>query len=166
MALTDRVSWSMNYSQSLIIVSFIRLIEILVVLVKSLHFKLLLHLICRFVLMFRSIDFLNGPVNELLQWMVQFSTKYWCFVTSWFLFQERCSRNVRQYHFCTWPDMGLPDDPSVVVNFIQIIKEYNPKKAGPMIVHCRCVKEFRYSYWWRARHVGVLTVGNDQNGRL
>ncbi|XP_033637087.1 receptor-type tyrosine-protein phosphatase epsilon-like [Asterias rubens] len=50
--------------------------------------------------------------------------------------QERCSRNVRQYHFCTWPDMGLPDDPSVVVNFIQLIKEYNPKKAGPMIVHC------------------------------
>ena len=48
-------------------------------------------------------------------------------------------RKVRQYHFTTWPDMGLPHDPNKVVNFVKLVKEYNPKNVGPMIVHCRLV---------------------------
>ncbi|XP_071800429.1 receptor-type tyrosine-protein phosphatase T-like isoform X2 [Asterias amurensis] len=50
--------------------------------------------------------------------------------------QDEGCRYVRQYHFITWPDMGLPHDPIKVVNFVKTVKEFSPKNAGPMVVHC------------------------------
>ncbi|XP_022092290.1 receptor-type tyrosine-protein phosphatase T-like [Acanthaster planci] len=50
--------------------------------------------------------------------------------------EDQSARNVRQYHFTSWPDMGVPHDPSKVVSFVKMVKAYNPKDAGHMIVHC------------------------------
>ncbi|XP_071799509.1 receptor-type tyrosine-protein phosphatase T-like [Asterias amurensis] len=51
--------------------------------------------------------------------------------------EDEWTRQVRQYHFTTWPDTALPDDPIKVVNFVQTVKAgYTPKNAGPMVVHC------------------------------
>ncbi|XP_071799861.1 receptor-type tyrosine-protein phosphatase T-like [Asterias amurensis] len=51
--------------------------------------------------------------------------------------EDEWTRQVRQYHFTTWPDTALPDDPIKVVNFVKMVKSsYNQKNDGPMVVHC------------------------------
>ncbi|XP_071799455.1 receptor-type tyrosine-protein phosphatase T-like isoform X3 [Asterias amurensis] len=50
--------------------------------------------------------------------------------------EDQQSRKVRQFHYTTWPDMGLPQDPSKVVDLVKIVKEYSPNSCGPMVVHC------------------------------
>ncbi|XP_033636492.1 receptor-type tyrosine-protein phosphatase T-like [Asterias rubens] len=50
--------------------------------------------------------------------------------------ENQQSRKVRQFHYTTWPDMGLPQDPSKVVDLVKIVKEYSPNSCEPMVVHC------------------------------
>ncbi|XP_071799860.1 receptor-type tyrosine-protein phosphatase T-like isoform X2 [Asterias amurensis] len=51
--------------------------------------------------------------------------------------EDEWTKQVRQYHFTTWPDTALPDDPIKVVNFVKMVKSsYNQKNDGPMVVHC------------------------------
>ncbi|XP_072041078.1 receptor-type tyrosine-protein phosphatase delta-like [Amphiura filiformis] len=42
---------------------------------------------------------------------------------------------VRQYHYTAWPDMGVPQAPSLL-KFMKRVGEYIPKGAGPTVVHC------------------------------
>jgi len=38
-----------------------------------------------------------------------------------------------------WPDMGCPDQPAMLLDFVNSVKEYtkaNSIKKGPMVVHC------------------------------
>ena len=47
-------------------------------------------------------------------------------------------RQVKQFHFTAWPDMGLPESPTPLLLFMQRAKDYNPIEIqGPTIVHCR-----------------------------
>ncbi|ESP03520.1 hypothetical protein LOTGIDRAFT_171307 [Lottia gigantea] len=47
-------------------------------------------------------------------------------------------RIIYQYHFQTWPDYGVPQDPGSVLKFLYTInsKQYSVEDAGPLIVHC------------------------------
>jgi protein tyrosine phosphatase len=46
------------------------------------------------------------------------------------------TRNVKQFQFTTWPDMGVPEEPSIVVDFVRFVRAQQPADAGPMVVHC------------------------------
>ncbi|XP_072175059.1 tyrosine-protein phosphatase non-receptor type 11-like [Diadema setosum] len=47
-------------------------------------------------------------------------------------------RPMFQFHFKSWPDHGVPVDPSRVLNFLQDVnkKQESFPEAGPIIVHC------------------------------
>ncbi|XP_030852716.1 receptor-type tyrosine-protein phosphatase epsilon [Strongylocentrotus purpuratus] len=45
-------------------------------------------------------------------------------------------RDVVQYHYTTWPDMGVPEYPSHLMNFIKITREPLKSPKGPTVVHC------------------------------
>ncbi|XP_052810161.1 tyrosine-protein phosphatase 10D-like isoform X2 [Mya arenaria] len=50
-------------------------------------------------------------------------------------------RSVRQFAYLKWPDMGCPEDPEMLLEFVKSVKEHNKRppgvqNAGPMIVHC------------------------------
>ncbi|XP_077981777.1 receptor-type tyrosine-protein phosphatase kappa-like [Glandiceps talaboti] len=45
-------------------------------------------------------------------------------------------REIKQFHFTVWPDMGVPQYPSAVLSFLRRIRAYNPSNAGPLVVHC------------------------------
>jgi protein tyrosine phosphatase len=44
-----------------------------------------------------------------------------------------------QFHYTGWPDHGVPDDPSSVLNILEDvnIKQDHTEGAGPIVVHCR-----------------------------
>ena len=46
-------------------------------------------------------------------------------------------RIVRQFHFTVWPDHGVPDSPTPLLQFVRKVTSSNPVNAGPMVVHCR-----------------------------
>ncbi|XP_072019217.1 receptor-type tyrosine-protein phosphatase F-like [Amphiura filiformis] len=47
-------------------------------------------------------------------------------------------RQVKQFHFTAWPDMGLPESPTPLISFVQKTKEYHIEamQDGPTVVHC------------------------------
>ena len=48
------------------------------------------------------------------------------------------SRVVYQLHFTTWPDHGVPDHPTVMLDLLRIINRYHDRDATtPILVHCR-----------------------------
>ncbi|XP_070562524.1 receptor-type tyrosine-protein phosphatase kappa-like [Ptychodera flava] len=49
---------------------------------------------------------------------------------------EDRSREVKQFHFTVWPDMGVPLYTSGVLSILKRIREYTTPKAGPLVVHC------------------------------
>lgn len=46
-------------------------------------------------------------------------------------------REVRHFQFTAWPDHGVPEHATPVLNFMRRVKSSNPQDAGPVIVHCR-----------------------------
>jgi len=48
-------------------------------------------------------------------------------------------REIRQFHFTSWPDHGVPCYATGLLGFIRQVKFLNPPDAGPIVVHCRCV---------------------------
>ncbi|XP_038049619.1 receptor-type tyrosine-protein phosphatase delta-like [Patiria miniata] len=51
-------------------------------------------------------------------------------------FEEDLPREVKQFHYTSWPDMGLPDSPAPLMNFIHEVKQVEESGMGPMVVHC------------------------------
>ncbi|XP_077981774.1 receptor-type tyrosine-protein phosphatase alpha-like [Glandiceps talaboti] len=49
---------------------------------------------------------------------------------------KKVIREIKQFHFTVWPDMGVPQYPSAVLSFLRRIRTYNPFNAGPLVVHC------------------------------
>ncbi|XP_077053991.1 receptor-type tyrosine-protein phosphatase T isoform X3 [Siphateles boraxobius] len=45
-------------------------------------------------------------------------------------------REIRQFHFTSWPDHGVPCYATGLLGFIRQVKFLNPPDAGPIIVHC------------------------------
>ena len=46
-------------------------------------------------------------------------------------------RRVKQYHFTSWPDHGVPKFATGLLGFIRRINREHPQNKGPMMVHCR-----------------------------
>ena len=52
--------------------------------------------------------------------------------------EEDIPREVKQFHYTSWPDMGLPDSPAPLMKFIHEVKQNEDSSMhGPMVVHCR-----------------------------
>ena len=49
-------------------------------------------------------------------------------------------REVKQFHFTGWPDHGVPYHATGLLSFIRRVKISNPPSAGPIVVHCRYLK--------------------------
>ncbi|CAB1333712.1 unnamed protein product, partial [Coregonus sp. 'balchen'] len=43
---------------------------------------------------------------------------------------------VRQFHFTSWPDHGVPYHATGLLAFIRRVKASTPHDAGPVVVHC------------------------------
>ncbi|XP_015428056.1 PREDICTED: receptor-type tyrosine-protein phosphatase epsilon [Myotis davidii] len=52
----------------------------------------------------------------------------------------RAPRLLCQLHFTSWPDFGVPFTPIGMLKFLKKVKTLNPAHAGPIVVHCRCVR--------------------------
>nr|CAB3265301.1 receptor-type tyrosine-protein phosphatase kappa [Phallusia mammillata] len=46
------------------------------------------------------------------------------------------AREVKQYHFTSWPDHGVPSRPTNLLSYIRRVKSYEPPGQGPTVVHC------------------------------
>ena len=54
------------------------------------------------------------------------------------VFQGRNERIVHQFHFLGWPDHGVPDSPTSLVNFLHVVRSHSqPPDGAPVLVHCR-----------------------------
>ena len=48
------------------------------------------------------------------------------------------AKTVKQYHFISWPDHGVPVKYHVFLEFLQVImNDYNSIDGGVIVVHCR-----------------------------
>ncbi|KAK4298161.1 hypothetical protein Pmani_029475 [Petrolisthes manimaculis] len=45
-------------------------------------------------------------------------------------------RDVYQYHFVAWPDMGCPSSPDHLLSFLNQVKKAQPPAGHPIVVHC------------------------------
>jgi len=46
------------------------------------------------------------------------------------------AREVRQFHFTSWPDHGVPQYSTAMLAMINRVRAYHQQGAGPMVVHC------------------------------
>ena len=61
------------------------------------------------------------------------------FISLHILQEGKEPRSIYQFHYTGWPDHGVPDDPSSVLNILEDvnIKQDHIEGAGPIVVHCR-----------------------------
>ncbi|XP_050773209.1 receptor-type tyrosine-protein phosphatase T isoform X2 [Gopherus flavomarginatus] len=45
-------------------------------------------------------------------------------------------REIRQFHFTSWPDHGVPCYATGLLGFVRQVKFLNPPETGPIVVHC------------------------------
>lgn len=57
------------------------------------------------------------------------------------ILQDKRTRTVKHYQFTSWPDHGVPDSPSSVLDFVREIRSSVQAPHGPMVVHCRWVHQ-------------------------
>ena len=48
-------------------------------------------------------------------------------------------REIKQFHYIGWPDMGVPEYATPVLAFIDVVNRSNPGDVGPIVVHCRYI---------------------------
>ena len=76
-------------------------------------------------------------------------------VLTWSFFQDG-SRTVYQFHFTSWPDHGVPQIATALLNFRKKVRSYDYQATGPPIVHCR---------WGRVYNDDRGIAINDLEGR-
>lgn len=52
---------------------------------------------------------------------------------------QQKQRRVRQLQFTTWPDHSVPEAPSSLLTFVDLVREqvHLTQGKGPTLVHCR-----------------------------
>ena len=68
-------------------------------------------------------------------WLYQAPHYQWCVYV--LLFQGGQSKYVKQFHFTTWPDHGVPRFGHSLLLFRQKIRAYDNLDNGAVVVHCR-----------------------------
>ena len=53
------------------------------------------------------------------------------------MFQGKERRQVIQLHYTAWPDKGVPQEVTSLVEFRQRVNIVTKTSGGPIIVHCR-----------------------------
>lgn len=52
--------------------------------------------------------------------------------------QENKSRQIRQFHFHGWPEVGIPGDGKGMINIIAAVQKQQQQSGNhPITVHCR-----------------------------
>lgn len=46
-------------------------------------------------------------------------------------------RHVKQFHYTTWPDHGVPTRTSPIIAFRRKLRSFDESHPGPVIIHCR-----------------------------
>lgn len=51
----------------------------------------------------------------------------------------QAERHVSHLHYTAWPDHGIPESTTSIMNFRELVREHiqRTKGAGPTLVHCR-----------------------------
>ncbi len=83
--------------------------------------------LCLLVLIPSTIVLCTGSINNNI-------SKNMSYIS--LLFQGQEQRNVVQLHFTVWPDHGVPDDPTSLLNYRRRVAE-NIIPGKPTLVHCR-----------------------------
>lgn len=60
---------------------------------------------------------------------------------------------VKQFHFMSWPEHGVPYHATGLLAFIRRVKASTPPDAGPVVIHCR--------YGWGSRDLRAHPQGRD-----
>ena len=84
--------------------------------------------------------FLNGQRNEVMKDSKKF---YTIDFSSEAVRKNEETRVVKQFHFTSWPDHGVPSYPTALLSFVSRVRSHLSPKDGPIISHCRY--ESRYS---------------------
>ena len=75
------------------------------------------------------------------------------------------TKEVKQYHFTSWPDHGVPKYPTQLLTFRRRFKALHTEGSQPIIVHCRSVEKqfscFGYELW-----MFLSTIFVDYNSKL
>lgn len=50
--------------------------------------------------------------------------------------QEKTERIVTQFHFTVWPDHGVPEHPTSLLQFVRRVMTANADSEPPILVHC------------------------------
>ena len=45
-------------------------------------------------------------------------------------------RTICQFHYTTWPDHGVPDSVSPILELVRLVREVQPTEDRPLLVHC------------------------------
>ena len=53
------------------------------------------------------------------------------------MFQGEEEKIVRQFHFTSWPDHGVPPYATALLAFHRKVRSYDDPTSGPTIIHCR-----------------------------
>ncbi|PIK53357.1 putative receptor-type tyrosine-protein phosphatase kappa [Apostichopus japonicus] len=51
--------------------------------------------------------------------------------------KEEEVRTVRIFHFLTWPDMDIPEQPTPLISLTKQVKAAQENVSAPLVVHCR-----------------------------
>ena len=46
-------------------------------------------------------------------------------------------KSLRQFHFMKWPDHGVPQYATPLLNFLRLVRDYFAPETGPTVIHCR-----------------------------
>jgi netrin-G3 ligand len=49
---------------------------------------------------------------------------------------SKTERIVTQYHFTIWPDHGVPDYPTALLQFVRRVVSASNEEKAPIVVHC------------------------------
>jgi len=78
-------------------------------------------------------------------------------------FQGSKSRKVHHLHFTAWPDKGIPDDVTTLVEFRQRVLNASSTLDGPTLVHCRYSNVQLTLIYWRICFKCIIGISFHTN---
>jgi len=66
---------------------------------------------------------------------------------------------VKQFHYTSWPDFGVPEHPSPIITFMRRIAQNRTKAGGPLVIHCRYIQYLTIVHMWTCYCCSSAGVG-------